>query len=161
LSTALLVLVLLLALSGPARKPPARRTGGAGGLLFLVVLGVAALAARGGEPPPDACPLPGVDGLTPSTAAAACRLDAAIGGGLTVVSGYRSASDQARACAATALPCAPPGRSLHQRGQALDLPRAQVPAVLAALAADHSIPLCHPFPAADPVHFSLEGAGEC
>jgi hypothetical protein len=114
--------------------------------------------------------LPGVDGVPGSTADyvaalappmrdAVRALDEAMGGQLRITSGYRSAAYQAELCGRLPGPCAPPGRSLHQRGTAIDV--GNWPAAAAALAANPHIPLCQPLPRADAVHFSLAGAGEC
>ena len=47
-------------------------------------------------------------------------------------------------------PVARPGTSDHERGLAVDIPRSEVPAVLAV--APHA-GLCRPLPDTDPVHF--------
>lgn len=169
---AVLVLVVAAVLVFGTSKPPPRSSSG-GGLLGGVALLVVLAAAVGGLPGTaegGGRAAPGVDGapgttadyiaaLSPPMRDAVRDLDAAMGGTLRITSGYRSAGYQAELCQRVAGPCAPPGRSLHQRGTAIDVRNWQ--AAAAALAANPHIPLCQPLPRDDAVHFSLRGAGEC
>jgi hypothetical protein len=162
----LAVLFLALVLTGGAKKKAAPRSGGGGLVLVLLVAGLAFGASRPAGPAtsgvaavaPDGGPA-GTAGLAPEMLSAVNALDAAMGGDLVITSGYRSAADQARVCASTSLPCAPPGRSLHQRGLAIDAANWEEAA--AVLAAHPEIPLCRPFPQRDPVHFSHVNGSEC
>lgn len=109
-------------------------------------------------------PEPSVSGLDPDMQRAILQVEQALGRGLELTSAYRSAAGQARVCAQVrqrspnAL-CAPPGRSLHQAGLAIDV--ANPGDVVAALATDPSIELCQPFPSNDAVHFSHSTGREC
>lgn len=107
---------------------------------------------------------PSVSGLQPEMRAEIVKIEVATGQRLPLTSGYRSEAGQARVCAQVrgrnpnAL-CAPPGRSLHQAGLAIDV--AEPALVLAAMRQDPSIALCQPFPARDAVHFSHSSGREC
>lgn len=107
---------------------------------------------------------PSVSGLQPEMREEIVKVEVAMGRRLMLNSAYRSPAGQARVCAQvrgrnpSAL-CAPPGRSLHQAGLAIDV--ADPAFVLAALREDPSIALCQPFPARDAVHFSHTSGREC
>lgn len=78
-----------------------------------------------------------------------------------VVSGYRSAEEQTALWARRATnpyPVAPPGKSAHNRGMAIDVPRAWV-GPLQSVAATAG--LCQPFPQRDPIHFAPTTSAEC
>jgi hypothetical protein len=104
---------------------------------------------------------PGVSvaGLSPEMQASILKLEDAIGGPLELNSGYRSASYQAQLCERVSGPCAPPGRSMHQYGLAIDVANHQQ--VAAAVNRDRSIGLCQPLPRTDAVHFSHATGREC
>lgn len=113
---------------------------------------------------------PGVDGqpgtfedyvtaLAPQVEAAVRQLDAAMGGGLRIRSGTRTAAYQARLCPKVAGPCAPPGRSMHQYGLAIDTP--DYVRAAAVLRAHPEIPLCQPMPDTDANHLSHHDGTEC
>jgi hypothetical protein len=71
------------------------------------------------------------------------------------VSGYRSLAEQTALWerrGTNPFPVARPGTSMHERGLAIDVPRAFVP-VLRRVAAQAG--LCDPLPTTDPVHFEL------
>ncbi len=92
-------------------------------------------------------------GLAPAMLAALGRADQLTGTTVPVVSGYRSRAEQAVLWANRAdnpYPVAPPGRSRHEEGMAIDVALSFVPR-LVAVAADSG--LCHPLPESDPVHF--------
>ncbi|HEC10521.1 MAG TPA: hypothetical protein ENI86_13320 [Acidimicrobiales bacterium] len=92
-------------------------------------------------------------GLAPAMLAALARADQLTGTTVPVVSGYRSRARQAALWAnreSNPYPVAPPGRSRHETGMAIDVPLLFVPR-LVAVAADSG--LCHPLPESDPVHF--------
>lgn len=166
-------------------RAPTTRRSGRGGLVALVV--VVAIAAALPDSPPAATAAPagdaggitpvgqrtsgaGVDGapgtfddyvgaLAPDMQVAVRQLDAAMGGGLRIVSGYRSAGYQEQLCRRVAGPCAPPGRSLHQHGLAIDTPDWQ--RAVTALAAHPEIALCQPLPGSDANHLSHHTGSEC
>jgi hypothetical protein len=129
-----------------------------------------------GPPPDGATPVgggdarPGVNGnggnvedyinaLAPQMQVAVRALNQAMGGTLVINSGYRSAAYQAQLCQEVTGPCAPPGRSMHQYGLAIDVGNWQ--AALAALRANPEIELCHPLPENDAWHFSHLSGSEC
>jgi len=92
-------------------------------------------------------------GLAPSMVAALARAEQLLGYRIVVVSGYRSTEQQQALWDRRHLnpyPVAPPGRSLHQQGLAIDVRLDQV-GELARIAA--AAGLCHPLPESDPVHF--------
>lgn len=97
--------------------------------------------------------------LAPEMAAEVTKLNEAMGGTLVISSGYRSAAYQAQLCQRVTGPCAPPGRSMHQYGLAIDV--GNWSAALTALRANPDINLCHPLPGNDDVHFSYGGSPEC
>jgi hypothetical protein len=97
----------------------------------------------------------GVAGLVPELRAALERAEAFLGSEVPVTSGWRSYAEQERLWrrrGSNPYPVAPPGTSSHERGRAVDVPRAFV-ARLRAIAGRAG--LCQPFPATDPVHFEL------
>lgn len=109
-------------------------------------------------------PEPSVSGLRPQMITAIARVEEAMDAPLRLTSGYRSAEYQQRLCAQLRLRspgalCAPPGRSLHQAGLAIDV--ADPAFVLEAIRRDPQIPLCQPYPARDAVHFSHRTTREC
>jgi hypothetical protein len=92
-------------------------------------------------------------GLAPELTAALARADALLGRPVPVMSGLRSAGEQAALWARRAenpYPVARPGSSAHVRGTAVDVPRAFVDELLAVAPAAG---LCQPLPETDPVHF--------
>jgi hypothetical protein len=108
------------------RRPPAGTVGGGGG---------------------------GRAGLSPGLLAALDRADALLGFPVPVASGLRSYEEQQALWerrATNPYPVARPGTSDHERGRAVDVPRASVEAVLEVAEAAG---LCQPLPVSDPVHF--------
>lgn len=97
-------------------------------------------------------------GLAPSMLAALATAQRLLGRPVPIVSGYRSPQQQ-RALwerrASNPLPVAPPGRSLHERGLAVDVPRSFVDELLGV--ADRA-GLCQPLPRTDPIHFVVCGS---
>lgn len=100
-----------------------------------------------------------VSGLALPMQVALLRVEQAMGAPLQLTSGFRTAAYQAQLCARVTGPCAPPGRSMHQFGLAVDVGNWQ--AVVAVLRADPSIPLCQPLPSNDAVHISHALGREC
>ena len=97
----------------------------------------------------------GIEGLTPEMAAAVARAGALLGESVPISSGWRSRAQQAALWAGrhtNPYPVARPGTSMHERGLAIDVPRAFV-ATLRTVAA--AAGLCQPLPVSDPVHFEL------
>jgi D-alanyl-D-alanine carboxypeptidase/Putative Flp pilus-assembly TadE/G-like len=95
------------------------------------------------------------DGLAPAMLAALARADALLGRSVPVVSGYRSRGEQQWLWdrrATNPYPVAPPGRSRHESGLAVDVPGSFV-ADLVPVAARAG--LCRPLPQGDPIHFEL------
>lgn len=94
-------------------------------------------------------------GLAPALRAALSRAGALLGRPVPITSGFRSAAQQ-RALwsrrATNPYPVAPPGSSMHERGLAVDVPRAFVPELLRVA---RRAGLCQPYPRNDPVHFEL------
>ena len=109
--------------------------------------------ARAQAPPPPAGG--GTEGLTPDMVAAVTRAGALLGEPVPISSGWRSRAQQAALWArrrTNPYPVARPGTSMHERGLAIDVPRAFVARLrLVATAAG----LCQPLPSTDPVHFEL------
>ncbi len=105
---------------------------------------------RGGEP------LGGSSiGLTPEMRAAIAAAEAALGRPVPITSGWRSAAAQRALWARRAtnpFPVARPGSSAHERGTAIDVPRAFAPSLARV---GRSVGLCQPLPTSDPVHFEL------
>jgi hypothetical protein len=123
-------------------------------------------SARGSRlPPTPAGPRPGVPGgvggdragLAPAMVAALARADALLGRAVTVASGLRTRAEQQALWDrrhTNPYPVARPGTSDHETGLAVDVPRAEVPDVLAVAALAG---LCQPLPESDPVHFVVCG----
>jgi hypothetical protein len=104
---------------------------------------------------PGAGPSGGGDraGLDPAMMSALHRADLLLGRPVPVVSGYRSASEQAALWLRRAVnpyPVAAPGTSMHERGLAVDVPRGFVSTLLPVAV---QAGLCQPLPMTDPVHF--------
>ena len=99
---------------------------------------------------------PSVNMLAPAMKIAVARLELAMGARLQVSSGYRTTRYQAELCQRVTGPCAPPGRSMHQSGLAVDAAnwRQTLPHLAAAS-------LCQPLPANDAVHLSHTTGREC
>ena len=94
-------------------------------------------------------------GLAPQMLVAIATAEQLLGQEIPVVSGFRSNEQQQRLWdnrRTNRYPVAPPGRSLHEHGLAIDVPRSFVSTLL-TVAADAG--LCHPLPVRDPVHFVL------
>jgi D-alanyl-D-alanine carboxypeptidase len=94
-------------------------------------------------------------GLAPSMLAALALADQLLGQPVPISSGYRSPAQQQALWerrATNPYPVARPGRSMHERGLAVDVPRSFVDDLLAVAA---EAGLCQPLPATDPVHFEL------
>ena len=99
---------------------------------------------------------PSVNLLAPAMKLAVARLELAMGARLQVTSGYRTAGYQAKLCRRVAGPCAPPGRSMHQHGLAVDVANwYQAVPHLAAVG------LCQPLPSNDANHLSHATSREC
>jgi D-alanyl-D-alanine carboxypeptidase/Putative Flp pilus-assembly TadE/G-like len=97
-------------------------------------------------------------GLAPAMLAALARADGLLGRPVTVVSGLRSRSQQEalwRRRATNPYPVARPGTSDHERGLAIDVPRAEVGDLLRVARAAG---LCQPLPVTDPIHFIVCGS---
>jgi D-alanyl-D-alanine carboxypeptidase/Putative Flp pilus-assembly TadE/G-like len=97
-------------------------------------------------------------GLAPAMLAALARADGLLGRPVTVVSGLRSRSQQQALWerrATNPYPVARPGTSDHERGLAIDVPRAEV-ANLRRVARPAG--LCQPLPVTDPIHFIVCGS---
>lgn len=96
-------------------------------------------------------------GLAAPLVAALARADALLGRPVPVVSGFRSPEQQQALWErrhVNPFPVAPPGRSFHERGLAVDVPSGFVDQLLTV--ADEA-GLCQPLPVTDPVHFELCG----
>lgn len=94
-------------------------------------------------------------GLTPAMRAAIAAAESALGRSVPITSGWRSPAAQQALWdrrASNPFPVARPGTSAHERGTAIDVPRA-VAEALAAIGP--SVGLCRPLPTTDPVHFEL------
>jgi hypothetical protein len=97
----------------------------------------------------------GIAGLVPELRAALDRASELLHTDIPITSGWRSFSDQERLWrrrGTNPYPVAPPGRSSHERGRAVDVPRPFVNRLRAVAA---RVGLCQPFPVTDPVHFEL------
>jgi D-alanyl-D-alanine carboxypeptidase/Putative Flp pilus-assembly TadE/G-like len=97
-------------------------------------------------------------GLAPAMLAALASAERLLGRPVPIVSGYRSPQQQQALWdrrASNPLPVAPPGRSLHERGLAVDVPRSVVDDLLGV--ADQA-GLCQPLPRTDPIHFVVCGS---
>jgi hypothetical protein len=121
-----------------------------------VELGRAEATARAKRAAPALAPTPGsVGDLAPAMRAALDRAARLLGRSVPVTSGYRSSVEQAELFARRSMlpyPVAPPGRSAHERGLALDVPLSFLPTLLPVA---QEAGLCRPYPKADPVHFEL------
>ncbi len=100
-----------------------------------------------------------VSGMQFEMRVALLRVEEALGGPLVLASGFRTPAYQAQLCQVVEGPCAPPGRSMHNIGLAIDVVNYQ--AVAAVLASHPEIPLCQPLPSNDAVHFSHSNGNEC
>ena len=144
----------------------------AGGLAVVVLAGAGAYAALRDPDiaaPRDSCaerpPLRTVDGVTlqPLAMTAFREAQAEAGVHIDVVQSYRSCAQQRLACkricgdpGGCAGTCAPPGKSWHQLGAAVDITQAslddeRIPAALEASG------WCQSLPDTDPGHFSYDG----
>lgn len=97
-------------------------------------------------------------GLAPAMLTALAAAERLLGRPVPIVSGYRSPARQRELWerrASNPFPVAPPGRSLHERGLAIDVPRSFVDDLLQVAG---RVNLCHPLPRTDPVHFVVCGA---
>lgn len=94
-------------------------------------------------------------GLTTEMRAAIAAAEARLGRPVPITSGWRSPASQQALWdrrATNPFPVARPGTSSHERGTAIDVPRAFAPALAAV---GPAVGLCRPLPATDPVHFEL------
>jgi hypothetical protein len=101
---------------------------------------------------------PGRSGLAPAMVVAIANAERLLGQPLPIVSGYRSRAQQEALWARRATnpyPVARPGRSMHERGLAIDVSRGFVDELLSVAA---QAGLCQPLPGTDPVHFELCGS---
>ncbi|MGH9210593.1 MAG: M15 family metallopeptidase [Acidimicrobiales bacterium] len=97
----------------------------------------------------------GRGGLTPAMLTALATAERLLGRPVPIASGYRSPAQQEALWErrhTNPYPVAPPGRSMHERGLAVDIPRAFVDELLSVAG---QAGLCRPLPATDPVHFVL------
>lgn len=94
-------------------------------------------------------------GLAPELRAALAEAGRLLGTEVPVTSGWRSRAEQQRLYddrGTNPYPVAVPGRSAHERGRAVDVPRWFV-ARLASVSM--RVGLCRPWPTTDPIHFEL------
>ena len=94
-------------------------------------------------------------GLDPALVEALRRAEELLGVPVPITSGWRSRAEQQRLHddrGSNPYPVARPGMSTHERGRAIDVPRAFAER-LAAVAARAG--LCRPWPTTDPIHFEL------
>lgn len=94
-------------------------------------------------------------GLDPALVEALRRAEELLGVPVPITSGWRSRAEQQRLHddrGSNPYPVARPGMSTHERGRAIDVPRAFAErlAVVAQRAG-----LCRPWPESDPIHFEL------
>lgn len=127
-----------------------------------------AVAAAIGAPVPDYSVLrdpaaygtghggPSVNLLAAPMKVAVARLEVLMGTRLLVTSGFRTAAYQAELCTRVSGPCAPPGRSMHQLGLAVDVRNWR-----SALPFLSTVGLCQPLPSNDAVHLSHVSGTEC
>jgi hypothetical protein len=97
-------------------------------------------------------------GLASTMVAALASADRLLGRPVPVVSGYRSPAQQQALWerrASNPYPVARPGRSLHERGLAIDVPRGFIDDLLSVAG---QVGLCQPLPRTDPVHFVVCGS---
>lgn len=99
---------------------------------------------------------PSVNMLAPSMKIAVARLEIAISDRLNILSGYRTAGYQAQLCQRVIGPCAPPGRSMHQLGLAVDVTNWS-----STLPHPDDVGLCQPLPSNDAGHLSHHTGREC
>jgi hypothetical protein len=97
--------------------------------------------------------------LTTEMKVAILRAEDAMGQGLRLNSAYRTVACQAAITNPVGGRIAPPGRSLHNHGLAIDTN--MVSQLRAAIASRGDVELCQPFPNDDFVHFSWQHAREC
>lgn len=125
-------------------------------ITVTVRVGAAIATARAErDEPPAGSVGPGRTGLAPAMLAAIDRAEQLLGRPLTIVSGFRSREDQQRLWDnrfSNPYPVAPPGRSRHETGVAIDVPSSDV-AELSRVGPMAG--LCRPLPATDPIHFEL------
>jgi D-alanyl-D-alanine carboxypeptidase-like protein len=163
-------------MAGRHRSRPrlSRRGRIVGGLVVVTtlaagVIGWTALRAPGLVIPDDSCATPpplrtwhGVT-LQPLAMAAFKQAHRAVGRRIEVVESYRSCEDQRKACLGICSNpdgcpglCAPPGKSWHQLGAAVDITQASLDdsAIVAAL---EEAGWCQALPGSDPGHFSFDG----
>lgn len=94
-------------------------------------------------------------GLDPELVAAVRRAEELLGVPVPITSGWRSRAEQQRLHddrGSNPYPVARPGMSTHERGRAIDVPRAFADR-LASVAPRAG--LCRPWPESDPIHFEL------
>lgn len=97
-------------------------------------------------------------GLAPAMLAALERADELLGETLPVTSGYRSPEEQRELWeqrGTNPFPVAPPGRSRHESGLAVDVPSSFVGRLLEVAG---KVGLCQTLPVTDPIHFEVCGA---
>ena len=114
-----------------------------------VAVGPAEASARARPVHPE-----GAAGLAPALRAAVARAEQLLGRRIPITSGRRSIAQQAALWAdrfRNPFPVAPPGRSKHEHGLAIDVPTSFVPTLLSVA---RRAGLCRPYPD-DPVHFEL------
>ena len=108
-----------------------------------------------GRPGPPGAGAGDRSGLAPAMRAALARADALLGHPVPIASGLRTRAEQEALWErrhTNPYPVARPGTSDHERGLAIDVPRARVPEVLTVAGAAG---LCRPLPDTDPVHFPV------
>ena len=94
-------------------------------------------------------------GLTTEMRQAIAAAEVRLGRPVPITSGWRSSGAQQALWdrrATNPFPVARPGTSSHERGTAIDVPRAFAPALAAV---GPAVGLCRPLPTTDPVHFEL------
>jgi len=114
-----------------------------------VGVGSAEASARGRPVRPE-----GGGGLAPALRAAVARAEQVLGRPIPITSGRRSMAEQAVLWAnrlRNPFPVAPPGRSKHEHGLAIDVPTSFLPTLVPVA---RQAGLCRPYPD-DPVHFEL------
>lgn len=94
-------------------------------------------------------------GLSAEVRQAIAAAEVLLGRPVPITSGWRSPAAQQALWdrrATNPFPVARPGTSSHERGTAVDVPRAFAPALAAV---GRQVGLCRPLPTSDPVHFEL------
>lgn len=146
------------AVGGPGDADAVARLNGGSVLAFdrlgddarvRVAVGEAVASARARPVYPD-----GAGGLAPAMRAAVGRAEQLLGRRIPITSGRRSMAQQAALWAnrfRNPFPVAPPGRSKHELGLAIDVPTSFLPTLLPVA---RQAGLCRPYPD-DPVHFEL------